>query len=95
MGPTARRERRGRGAPIRYCISQRWDPLVANKVLGVLQRFTGIGTRYAEAPSFTTSPSGFRLRAKTGREGVGQSQNSDNRNQQATAATSNRRIQPF
>ena len=51
-----------------------------------------IAHRSVEPASLTTAPGGFRLLPKTFRKGIGQSSNAENRDQQATAASTYWRI---
>jgi hypothetical protein len=74
----------------------RWDPLVSgNMNVSSAWKIAKVADPFTEVPGFTTAPSGFRLWIEAYRRASANLPDSDDRDQQATAASTNGRIEPF
>jgi hypothetical protein len=68
--------------------------LVSENILASTARNVAVIAHWSVEPAgLTTAPGGFRLLPKTFRKGIGQSSNAENRDQQATAASTYWRIE--
>jgi hypothetical protein len=67
--------------------------LVTGSTLAGISWRAAVAHRSVESASLTTAPGGFRLLPKTFRKGIGQSSNAEDRDQQATAASTHGRIE--